>query len=119
MEWRLTYLGKACEKWHENYYTMRSHVLWKLPYPMQVIVGLLVYRNVSATLHGQGAARYTEEEINVFRAEIWDGIEGLLHKSKRQQDGGEKLFWVMGKEHPTEADTALFGAISASLVTTA
>jgi hypothetical protein len=98
---------------------MRGHVLWRLPYPVQVVVGLLVYRSVSTTLHGQGAARYTEEEISKLRAEIWGSIEDLLLDSKKKQGGNEKPFWVLGKDHPSEADTALFGAISATLVTTA
>jgi hypothetical protein len=98
---------------------MRSHVLWKLPYPVQVVLGLLVYRNVSTTLHGQGAARYTEEEISNFRAGIWGSIEDLLIESKKKQGEDQKPFWVLGGEHPSEADTTLFGAISASLVTTA
>ena len=107
---------KACEKWNENYYTMRDHVLVSVPMPIRVLVGLLVYRSASATLRGQGAARYTTEEKLTFGTEIWEGIEALLVESKRKQGGGEQPFWVLGNEKPSEADTTLFGVISGQMV---
>lgn len=98
---------------------MRGHILSKAPYPIQVVVGLLIFRNVSATLHGQGASRYTEEEIRIFGTEIWSSIDALLVDSKKKKADHQKPFWVLGGEGPSEVDTSLFGAISAQLVTTA
>lgn len=65
-------IRQGFERWIQNYYTMRDHVLWALPYPVRVLVGLLIYRNNVATLHGQGTGRFTPEEIATFRHEIWE-----------------------------------------------
>ena len=40
------------ERWVQNYYTMRQGVLGALPYPVQVIVGLLAYRKMARNLDG-------------------------------------------------------------------
>jgi hypothetical protein len=49
---------------------MRPHVLGTLPYPAQVVVVLLAYRKMKATLYGQGVMRYTDPEITSFGREI-------------------------------------------------
>lgn len=49
---------------------MRPHVLSALPYPVQLVVGLLAYRKVSQTLYGQGTGRLSAEEINSFRQQV-------------------------------------------------
>lgn len=90
---------------------------------MRILVGLLIYRNVVKTLHGQGTGRYTSTEIAEFRKEIWEAIADLLDASKRKRgvEGGEKKepFWVPGGEEPTEADASLFGFVVSVLVCTA
>jgi len=96
----------------QNYYTMRSWVLWSLPYPAQVVVGLIIWRTVQANLAGQGTGRYSANEVRVFRREVWDSMEALLVESKKRSADG-KPFWVLGGDKPTEADTSLFGAIAA------
>ena len=53
---------------------MRDHVLWPIPYPIRIIVGLLAYRANLAMLNGQGTGRFTEEEIAKSRREIWEAI---------------------------------------------
>lgn len=109
---------------------MRDHILWSLPYPMRVLVGLLIYRNTTNTLHGQGTGRHTAEEIAAFRAEIWETLAGLLAASRTKQAGGstrstrskkadDEPFWALGGEEPTEADTVLFGFIVSVLICTA
>lgn len=69
--------SQSHERWIQNYYTMRDHALWSIPYPVRVLVGMLVYRNITATLHGQGTGRFTADEIAAFRFEIWEGLNAL------------------------------------------
>ncbi|EAW12281.1 glutathione S-transferase family protein [Aspergillus clavatus NRRL 1] len=103
------------ERWVDNYYTMRDHILSTLPAPVRVLVGLLIYRGVRATLHGQGTGRFTADEIRVFRREIWERVNGLLVAAKAAWRGGEP-FWVLGGEGPSEADFTVFGFIVSVLV---
>ncbi|RYP74930.1 hypothetical protein DL771_002714 [Monosporascus sp. 5C6A] len=108
------YFYHTWERWMQNYYAMRDHVLRDAPYPVRVIVGLLIYRKTTATLHGQGTGRFEPEEIAMFRLEIWEAFSGLLRASKERmrKDAGEDQvpFWVLGGEGPTEADCVLFGS---------
>ena len=102
----------------QNYYTMRDHILLALPYPIRVLVGLLIYRSSTKTLHGQGTSRYTPDEIRAFRREIWESINGLLVSSEARTSS-DGPFWVLGGEQPTEADATLLGFIVSVLVCTA
>jgi len=102
----------------ENYYPMREHILSTLSYPARVVVGLLIYRNATRTLHGQGTGRYTTDEIRAFRREIWTGINDLLISARATAASG-RPFWVLAGESPTEADASLFGFIVSVLVCTA
>lgn len=96
----------------QNYYTMRDWVLWSVPYPVRIVVGLIVWRTVQANLAGQGTGRYNADEVRTFRQEVWDSMEILLVESKKKsRDAG--LFWVLGGDKPTEADMSLFGSIVA------
>lgn len=116
------------ERWTQNYYTMRDHVLWSLPWPLRVVIGALVHRNTVAVLHGQGTGRFSGEEIAAFRREIWEGFADLLLASRAEArsvaargegEEEEEPFWVLGGPEPTEADTALFGFIVSTLLCTA
>lgn len=99
---------------------MRDHILWSAPYPVRVIVGLIIHRNAVATLHGQGAGRFTPEEIAQFRHEIWESFSDLLRASKaKMETGNENPFWALGGNDPTEADCVLFGFIVSVLICTA
>jgi len=92
-------------------------VLQALPYPIQVIVVLLAYRQISATLDGQGTTRYTSEEISDSRLQIWESINALLAESKRNTSGeGGKPFWVLGRSGPSEVDATLFGFVTSAMV---
>ncbi|PGH35793.1 hypothetical protein GX50_01377 [[Emmonsia] crescens] len=116
------YFYQIWERWTQNYYTMRDHVLSPIPYPVRVLVGLLVYRNTRQTLHGQGVGRYTAEEIAVFRREIWEAINQYLTLSKSKltgHDANARPFWILGTDQPTEADATVFGFIVSALVCTA
>ncbi|RMZ83732.1 hypothetical protein DV738_g978, partial [Chaetothyriales sp. CBS 135597] len=111
------YFYQVREKWEDNYYTMREGVLGTIPYPVRLLVGSLAFRSVMSALYGQGTLRYTKEEITAFRLEIWEAINALLAESHSKADTrGNAPFWLFGSQDPSEADPALFGAISATLV---
>ncbi|KAL8724267.1 MAG: hypothetical protein Q9181_006903 [Wetmoreana brouardii] len=97
---------------------MRSGVFAALPYPVQILVGQLAYRKMSATLYGQGTGRFTPEEITQFKTEVWENVNALLTASSRKRRSGwpDGLFFVLGGSGPTEADTTLFGFIAEGLV---
>ncbi|KAI1090188.1 hypothetical protein F5B19DRAFT_335111 [Rostrohypoxylon terebratum] len=115
------YFLQGWERWVQNYYTMRDSVLWSIPYPLRVVIGLIVYRKNVAIFHGQGTGRFTVEEIGEFRREIWEGINALLEvsRSSSKSRSDERPFWALGGEQPTEADTSLFGFIISALICTA
>lgn len=106
---------------------MRDHVLWPLPWPLRVLVGTLIHRNIVATLHGQGTGRFGADEIAAFRREIWAGFADLLLESRTRpasssissSDSREKPFWVLGGPEPTDADASLFGFVVSTLLSTA
>jgi len=114
----LIWLSQTRERWTENYYTMRDHALSAIPYPIRVLVGLLIYRSTAQTLHGQGTGRYTDDEIQNFRVEVWEAVNDLLAASKTKAHD-EGLFWILGGDEPTEADAALFGFVVSGLISTA
>lgn len=73
---------------------------------------------MTATLWGQGTARFTPEEITKFKTEIWESINALLTapSEKRGSRGADEMFFMLGGKGPTEADTTLFGFIASGLV---
>lgn len=113
------YFYHMWERWIVNYYAMRDHILQALPYPVRVVVGLIVHRGAKATLHGQGTGRYGADEIAAFRREIWESINELLLEARRNSGEGKDPFWVFGGGQPSEADAALFGFIVSVLISTA
>ncbi|KAI1439521.1 hypothetical protein F5Y02DRAFT_63499 [Annulohypoxylon stygium] len=115
------YFFQGWERWIQNYYTMRDNVLWSIPYPLRVVIGLIVYRKNIAMFHGQGTGRFTVEEIGEFRREIWEGINALLEvsRSSSKSSSDKRPFWALGGGQPTEADTSLFGFIVSALICTA
>lgn len=101
---------------------MRDHTLGSIPYPVRVVVGILAHRKHSAMLHGQGTLRFTNEELTVFKHDIWSTIAGLLQASKTEAQTISKPddpFWALGGAQPTEADATLFGFIISVLLSTA
>ncbi|KAL1971165.1 hypothetical protein VTN77DRAFT_116 [Rasamsonia byssochlamydoides] len=114
------YFYQNHERWNENYYTMRPQVLQALPYPVQLLVGVLAWRKVNATLWGQGTGRFSFEEIHAFKQNIWQNVDALLAEAKRKTKTQEDTtFWVLGGNTPTEADTTLYGFIASALVCSA
>ncbi|KAI1419848.1 hypothetical protein F5Y12DRAFT_189414 [Xylaria sp. FL1777] len=109
------------ERWTQNFYTMRDHVLWAVPWPVRVFVGSMIYRNTVATLHAQGTGRFSAEEIGLFRREIWESFADLALESQTKTRGAAKdePFWVLGGPEPTEVDATLFGFVVSTLVCTA
>ncbi|RAO68828.1 uncharacterized protein BHQ10_004840 [Talaromyces amestolkiae] len=110
------YFYNTNERWNENYYTMRDGVMAAIPYPIRVIVGYLAWRKNNAGLHSQGTGRFSAEEIHSFRDKIWHSLDDLLAESRHKSLSGQKLFWALGGEGPTEADTSLYGFVIAGLV---
>ncbi|KAL2824163.1 hypothetical protein BDW59DRAFT_89041 [Aspergillus cavernicola] len=116
------YFYNGHERWIENYYTMRDHVLSAIPYPIRILVGNIAYRGTVRTLHGQGTGRYTADEIRLFRREVWEAVNDLLVASKAKRSttpsssDRERPFWILGGEEPTEADTTVYGFVVSSLI---
>jgi hypothetical protein len=95
---------------------MRDGIMAPIPYPLRVVIGYIAWRQCQATLHGQGTGRFSADEINAFREKIWNNFDNLLADARAKTASGQKLFWALGGQGPTEADTALFGFIVAGLV---
>ncbi|KAF2490774.1 putative glutathione S-transferase [Lophium mytilinum] len=114
------YFYHTWERWTKNYYVMRDHILSAIPYPIRILVGLLVYRKVVQTLYGQGTGRYSADEIRTFRLEIWENVNALLVCSKSASpEGSRAAFWIFGGAGPSEADAVVFGFVVSVLVCTA
>ncbi|GAB7359462.1 hypothetical protein MBLNU230_g6109t1 [Neophaeotheca triangularis] len=116
LEERLYFLS-LYERWIENYYTQRDQVLWRLPYPVKVVVGLVIYRSMVSTLYGQGTGRHSDEERRAFSKEIWESLEEMLKQRFAESTvARDEPVWCLGGKQPTDADAALFGFIVSSLV---
>jgi hypothetical protein len=112
------------ERWlvNDNFYKMRDEgPLSTIPYPIRVLIGLIVYRKNSQASYAQGVGRYSEEELDLLRREAWAAINEFiiakLPKTRRKGlDYGEMVpFWAFGGDHPTELDATLFGFLTAVL----
>lgn len=95
---------------------MRSKILGSLPWPVQVIVGNIVYNKNVRNLQGQGTGTFSGEEIGAFRAEIWESVNALVSAAHSLHRDREDPFWVWGGDAPTEADTVVFGFVISGLV---
>ena len=94
---------------------MRSKILGALPWPLQFIIGNIVYKKTMRSLEGQGTLKYSAEEIASFRYEIWDTLNSYLSAVSRPEDQ-KTPFWILAGDAPTEADATLFGFIASSLI---
>lgn len=102
------YFYHGHERWIKNYYTQRDHILWSIPYPLRVLVGILAYRANVRKLYDQGTGRFSDAEIRALIREVWEGVSGMLEASRRKA-GNDRPFWILGREEPTEADATVFG----------
>ncbi|GAB1315630.1 hypothetical protein MFIFM68171_05840 [Madurella fahalii] len=120
LEDKLYFYGMR-ERWVDNYYAMRDGVLAALPFPVRFIVGNLAHRAAVNTLHGQGTGRYSAEELRWFQREAWGDLDALLAESRARNAAAasDKPFWLLGRAEPSEADAALYGFITSSLVCSA
>lgn len=75
---------------------------------------MFVWREVKAALHGQGTGRYTADEVRTFERELWNSIEVMVAEAGKEKRGDE-LFWILGGDQSTEADTSLLSQIAAHL----
>lgn len=95
---------------------MRSAALAALPWPVQVLAGLFIYRQVIGKLKGQGTLSFTDEEISSFRQDIWEHLNALVAAAHAKHGTREGPFWVWGSSAPTEGDAVLFAFIAPGLV---
>jgi glutathione S-transferase len=109
------YFLQGRERWVNNYYIMRDHALWSIPYPMRVVIGLLAYRANVRKLYEQGSGRFSDAETRALIRDVWAGVSGMLEESRRKTPGKD-CFWVLGGEEPTEADATVFGFVVSNLV---
>ncbi len=98
---------------------MRDKTLESIPYPIRVVVGLLVYHKSMGTFYGQGTSRFSPEELTCLKEQVWESVNALLEESKKGKDEEWDIFWAFGGETPTEADAVLFGFIVGALVSAA
>jgi len=113
------YFYHTYERFVQNYYHMRDHVLEALSYPLRLIIGQLMYRSHASTLHGQGTGRFSPTEIATFRLQIWESFNDLLVSSKLKSESNTEPFWVLGGDEPTEIDMVLFSFIVSVMYCTA
>ncbi|KAJ5323473.1 hypothetical protein N7476_002073 [Penicillium atrosanguineum] len=113
------YYYQGYERWILNYYAMRSKILGSLPWPIQAVVGNIVYLKFKLTLSGMGILRFNADEIAEFRREIWETASNQLVAVRAQSQDREGPFWLWGGDGPTEADTVLFGFIVSNLISAA
>lgn len=114
------------ERWCDNYETMYNDVLSPVPWPFRTFIGRYIYYRATSTLYGQGTLRYTKDEIEALRHEVWGSINTLLVVSRSRAMAlvagvedravADQPFWILGGVGPTEADPTVFGFIAASLV---
>ncbi|KAK4940983.1 hypothetical protein LTR10_019027 [Elasticomyces elasticus] len=109
------YFYHARERWIDNFYVQRDMALGSMPYPVRIMVGYLIHRSITHTLHGQGVGRLTNEEIRMLKTEIWQSLDDILKVRLRQATTGEPV-WCLGDTAPTEADATLFGFVVSVLV---
>jgi len=105
------------ECWVDNYYLQRDQALWAVPLPIRVFVGNNVYKKVTKTLYGQGVGRYTSAEVQSFREEVWSSFDDVLSDAREtsQSEDTTTPFYILGGEHPTEADVTLFSFVASIL----
>lgn len=113
----------------DNFYVQRDKALWSIPYPLRILVGYLIYRNMKTTLHGHGVGRLTSGEVLAMKTEIWQHLDDVLKRRLRPRPAGDgdaapvsvdvdedEPVWCFGGERPTEADATLFGFIVSVLI---
>ncbi|KAK5797536.1 hypothetical protein VI817_003827 [Penicillium citrinum] len=98
---------------------MRAKILGGMSWPLQVVVGNIIYNINVRTMQGQGTGTFFPEEIAAFRAEIWESLNAILSASYTQHRDSEGPFWRWGEDAPTETDGVVFGFIISGLICSA
>ena len=123
------------EAWTYHYPTVREHILATIPYPIRLVLGYYIFRQVQAGLKSQGTGRLTDAEIKASREQIWAAVSVLLEAArdtKRKRDARTNAssdddderdgpFWLLsetesGPSRPSEVDATLFAFVTSSLV---
>ena len=69
-------------------------------------------------LYFQGTGRHNSDEVKEMRHEAVDALADYATVAYAQADKKSSApFWILGGEHPTEADFTLYGYLSGLLVT--
>lgn len=103
------------ERWVDNCDVMRDYSMAKLPLSQRIAAGEQALRANIQKLHDQGTGRFSDEEIHLFRKEIWESVNAFLEDS-REPTSSDKCFWVLGGDKPTEADATVYGFIVSTLI---
>lgn len=98
---------------------MRAKILGGMSWPLQVVVGNIIYNKNFRTMQGQGTGTFFPEEIAAFQAEIWESLNAILSASYTQHRDSEGPFWLWGEDAPSEADAVVFGFIISGLICSA
>lgn len=104
------------ERWLDNYYIHRDHILQSKPWLIRYIVGNLIHRKIVQTLHLQGCGRFSKEQQKQFRHEIWQTLEQILAVRRQASQSKSEPFWVLGRQEPTEADAVVYAFINSNQV---
>lgn len=112
---KLYFLGMA-ERWLDNYYTQRDHILQSKPWALRVVIGNLIHNKTVSTLYGQGCGRFTNEEQKRMRQDIWMTLDDMLGQRRKEVESRNVPFWVLGGEKPTDADAVVFAFINSVLI---
>lgn len=103
------------ERWLESYYVHRDKILASKPYPIRVLLGILIHQKIVQTVHLQGSGRFSTEHQKEFRHQIWKSLEDMLAERRKHAEG-RAPFWCLGGERATEADAVVFAFINSALV---
>lgn len=93
-----------------------------IPYPIQVLVGLLAYRKATTSLNAQGTGLLTREQFTAHQAECWAALDAQVAAARQQSNAAsrpDEPFWLLGGDQPTEADASLMAFVVTTLFCTA
>ncbi|KAI9684978.1 MAG: hypothetical protein M1820_010858 [Bogoriella megaspora] len=92
------YFFNMRERWLDNPYIQRDHVLGSFSPLLRFLISSMIYRQHTKTLYGQGVGRFSADEARQFREEIWRTINNLLEQRRREAAVKEvkECFWCLG-----------------------
>lgn len=96
---------------------MRDEGIWApLAWPLRYLLFAYARYFSSKTLWRQGTGRFSPEEIRQFSTEILDSIDAIIkHALEKADRDTSRPVWILGGDHPTEADATVFGFFMSTL----